>query len=335
MSRKVRWGILSTARIGVEKVIPGMLRSQRCEVAAIASRNLHRAGKTAEALGIPQCYGSYEELLDDPSITAIYNPLPNHLHLEWTQKAIESGKHVLCEKPLVLQTGQVRQLIASRDAAGVKVGEAFMVHTHPQWLEVLKQVRSGELGNVRAIQYFFGYHNIDAANIRNIREYGGGALWDIGVYPIHTSRVVFNQEPSRVISLVKRDPDFGTDILSSAILDFPDGQVTFQCSTALAPDQIVTLYGDKKRLEIEIPFNAPFDRPCRLFLNAENVTNEPEEIVEIPACDQYGVQADCFSQAILDDAEVPVPLENSLGNIATVEALFRSELSGRWERPLL
>lgn len=332
MIKKVRWGVLSTARIAVEKVIPGMQRSELCTVAGIASRNPDRAAQAAESLNIPRHYGSYEDLLRDPSIDAIYIPLPNHLHLEWTRRAIDSGKHVLCEKPLVLQADQVRDLIARRDAAGVKVGEAFMVRTHPQWLDALERVSSGELGELQAIQYVFSYYNLDAGNIRNIKEYGGGALWDIGVYPIHTSRFIFGQEPSRVICLARRDPEFGTDVLTSAILDYPAGQVSFLCSTALVPNQGVTMYGDKKRLKIEIPFNAPIDKACRLTLSSGG-GNGPEEIIEIPACDQYGVQGDCFSRAILDDTEVPVPLEDSLWNTAIVEALFRSEVSGRWERP--
>lgn len=332
MSRKVQWGILGTARIGLKKVIPGMLRSEFCQVAGIASRSPAKAEKAAVSLGIPRHYGSYEALLSDPLIDAIYIPLPNHLHLEWTLRAIENGKHVLCEKPIVLKTDQVKQIIRQRDAAGVKVGEAFMVHTHPQWLEALRIVKSGKLGQLRAIQYFFSYHNVDAGNIRNIKEYGGGALWDIGVYPVHTSRFILRQEPGRVICLARRDPEFGTDILTSAILDYPDCQVAFQCSTALVPFQAVTMYGDKKRLEIEIPFNAPYESGCRLLLYGEHLT-EPEEIIEISACDQYGVQGDRFSRAILDDTEVPVPLENSLWNTAVVEALFRSEVSGLWEMP--
>lgn len=333
MSNKVKWGVLSVAKIGVEKVIPAMQKGERCEVVAIASRDLKRAEKAAGELGIPRAYGSYEELLADPDIEAVYNPLPNHLHVPWSQKAAEAGKHVLCEKPIALSAQEAAQLVSTRDRTGVKIQEAFMVRTHPQWLGTLELVRSGRIGELRSIQGFFSYYNLDENNIRNILEYGGGGLMDIGCYPITTSRFVFGQEPRRVIGLVERDPNFDTDRLASVILDFPSGQSVFTCSTQLAPYQRMHFVGAKGRIEIEIPFNAPPDRPCRIFIDDGDLFGSNIEIKAFDTCDQYTIQGDCFSTAILKDTEVPIPLEDAVKNMRVIEAIFRSAESGRWEEP--
>ena len=233
MADKVRWGILSPAKIGVEKVIPAMQKGELTEVVAIASRDLGRAEAAAKKLGIPRAYGSYEELLADPEVDAVYNPLPNQLHVPWSTQAAEAGKHVLCEKPIALSADEASQLIAVRDRTGVKMQEAFMVRTHPQWLGAQELVRSGRIGELRSVQGFFSYCNLDENNIRNIPEYGGGGVMDIGCYPITTSRFMFGEEPRRVVSLVERDPNFKTDRLASVILDFPSGQSIFTCSTQL------------------------------------------------------------------------------------------------------
>jgi predicted dehydrogenase len=334
MANKIRWGILSTAKIGVKKVIPGMQKGKFCDIAAIASRDLRRAEDTARSLGIAKAYGSYEELLADPQIDAIYNPLPNQLHVPWSIKAAEAGKHVLCEKPLSLTVAEARQLLAVRDRTKVKIGEAFMVRTHPQWLRARELVASGRIGQLRAATAFFSYFNTDPKNIRNIPECGGGAVMDIGCYPINTSRFVFGEEPTRVLGLVDRDPQMKVDRLTSAMLDFPSGQSTFTCSMQLVPYQRSQFFGTKGRIEIEIPFNAPPDRPCRLFVDdgrdvfGGGITSE-----EFPVCDQYALQGDAFSRAILEDGEVPVPLEDAIKNMAVIEAIFRSAQSGKWEKP--
>src|SRR5206468_12919394 len=233
--KKVVWGILGTAKIAKVKVIPAMQKSTWIEVRGIASRSDATAHQAAAELGIPRAYGSYEELLADPQIEAIYNPLPNHMHVPWSIKAAEAGKHVLCEKPLSMTVAEAQQLIAASNRAGVKIGEAFMVRTHPQWLRTRELVRSGRIGELRSIIGVFSYFNRDASNIRNISEAGGGALMDIGCYPITTSRFVFDEEPSRVLGLVERDPEMKTDRLSSAMLDFPSGQAVFTCGTQLVP----------------------------------------------------------------------------------------------------
>ena len=334
MANKVRWGVLSTAAIGVKKVIPGMQKGEWSEVTAIASRDRRRAEEVARTLGIAKAYGSYEELLADPQIEAIYNPLPNQLHVPWSIKAAEAGKHVLCEKPVSLTVAEARTLLAVRDRTGVKIGEAFMVRTHPQWLRARELIVSDRIGGLRSVVGFFSYFNRDAANIRNIPEYGGGALMDIGCYPIITSRFMFGEEPSRVQGLVERDPDMKVDRLTSAILDFPSGQAIFSCSTQLVPYQRMHFLGTRGRIEIEIPFNAPIDRPCRIFIDdGGDIFGSKIVIENFPICDQYTIQGDAFSRAVRDDTEVPVPLEDAVKNMAVIEAIFRSAKSGRWETP--
>jgi predicted dehydrogenase len=334
MANKVRWGVLSTAAIGIRKVIPGMQKGKLSEVTAIASRDLRKAEEAARTLGIATAYGSYEELLVDPQIDAVYNPLPNQLHVPWSIKAAEAGKHVLCEKPLCLTMAEAKTLLAVRDRTGVKIGEAFMVRTHPQWLRTRELIGAGRIGTLRSITGLFSYFNRDPANIRNIAAYGGGALMDIGCYPIHTSRFVYGEEPRRVLGLMERDPEMKVDRLTSAILDFPSGQSTFTCSTQLVPRQRMQFLGTSGRIEMEIPFNAPIDRPCRILIDdGRDVFGGGVTAESFPTCDQYTLQGDAFSFAVLEGTGVPVPLEDSVKNMAVIEAIFRSAQSGRWETP--
>ena len=335
MQTKVKWGVLGVARIATRKVIPAMQKGERSEVIGIASRNREKAAQAAAELGIARAWGSYEELLSDPEVEAIYNPLPNHLHVPWSERAAEAGKHVLCEKPVGLSAGEARALISVRDRTGMKIGEAFMVRTHPQWLRARELVRSGTIGQLRAFMCEFSFFNRDPENVRNVLEWGGGALLDVGCYPITTSRFIFGEEPRRAIGLVDRDPDFGVDRLTSAMLDYPSGQAVFTCSTQLVPYQRVEILGTAGRIEIEIPFNAPPDRPCRIAVDAgADVFGGGIRYEELPVCDQYTIQGDLFSRAIREDGEVPVPLEDSLRNMAVIDAVFRSAESGRWEVPV-
>ncbi len=332
MSNKVRWGVLGVANIAVKKVIPAMQQGTRCEMVAIASRDVNRARHAAHALGLPKAYGSYEELLADPEVEAIYNPLPNHLHVPWSVKAAEAGKHVLCEKPIGLNTDEARTLLEARDRTGVKIGEAFMVRTHPQWLRAREIVREGGIGELRVVMGAFSYFNRDAGNIRNVREYGGGALMDIGCYPIVTSRFIFGEEPRRVAALMEHDPHMGTDRLTSALLEFPAGQAVFTCSTQLVPYQRMQILGTKGRIEVEIPFNAPPDRPCRIFIdNGADVFGGGIHEEQFAAVDQYTIQGDLFSRAIREGGEPPTPLEESVRNMAVIDAVFRSAAKGRFE----
>jgi predicted dehydrogenase len=336
MKTKVKWGVIGVAGIATEKVIPAMQRGEWSEVVAIASRNVERAEQAAEQLGIGKAYGSYEELLADPDIEAIYNPLPNHLHVPWSIKAAEAGKHVLCEKPISLTVEEARSLLEARDRTGVKIGEAFMIRTHPQWRKVLELIAAGRIGTVQSVIGYFSYNNRDPKNIRNILQYGGGGLMDIGCYLIYASRLAFGEEPSRVCGLVRYDPDTQTDVMTSAMLDFPSGPSVFTCSTQVVPYQRVQILGTEKRIEIEVPFNAPPDQPCRIFIDdGADPSGRGAEILEFEVCDQYTIQGDAFSTSIRQGTELPVPLEGSVRNMAVIEAILRSAKSGKWEEPLV
>jgi predicted dehydrogenase len=331
MSKKIRWGVLSTASIGIRKVLPAMQQGEHSSVVAIASRNLPKAKETASKLGIPTAYGSYEELIADPNIDAIYNPLPNQLHVPWTIKAAEAGKHVLCEKPIGLTLAEAESLLIVRERTSVKIGEAFMIRCHPQWLRTKALIDADRIGDLRCVIGCFSYFNVDPANIRNNVESGGGALYDIGCYCIQAARYAFGAEPIRVVGCIDRDPQMHTDRLTSALLEFQGGQAIFSCSTQMVPYQRVQFLGTKGRIEIEIPFNAPMDRPTRIFIDGGDLFGADRITEEFPICDQYILQGDRFSKAILEDTEVPVPLEEAIRNMKVIEAIFRSADSRLWE----
>ena len=325
--KKIRWGILSTAKIGTEKVIPAMQRGQYSEITAIASRSLKTARETTQKLNIQKAYGSYEELLVDPEIEAVYIPLPNHLHVPWSIKALQAGKHVLCEKPIGLNTGEAQQLLAEmRKHPQLKVMEAFMYRFHPQWRRAKQIVEEGGIGDLRSIETLFSYFNDDPQNVRNIAEIGGGGLMDIGCYPISLSRFLFGEEPRRVMGHMEYDPRFKTDRLTSGILEFNRGTATFTCSTQLAPYQRVNILGTRGRIEIEIPFNAPPDRPTRLWHQHGDNINE----IRFEICDQYTIQGDLFSKAVIENKPVPTPLEDALGNMQVIDKTILSAREGRW-----
>jgi predicted dehydrogenase len=326
MTDTVRWGILSTANIGTEQVIPAIQDASNCEVAAIASRDLPRGQAAADRLGIRKAYGSYEELLADGDIEAVYIPLPNHLHRQWTIAAARAGKHVLCEKPLALSSSAAQEMVDACGAEGIKFMEAFMYRLHPSWGKVRELVSSGVIGELRSVQTRFTYFNNDPDNIRNQMDTGGGALMDIGCYAINLSRMVFGSEPTRVQASMRRDPDFGTDIVTSALLDFGDGQASFVVSTQIEPDQRVHLLGSTGRIEIEIPFNIPPDRETRVFLTQVGSPAAGPDTVTItfPPVNQYTVQAKLFAQAILDDTPVPTPPEDGVANMRIIERIVEA-----------
>lgn len=327
---KIRWGVLGASKIAIEKVIPAMANHQQFEVQALASRSLEKAKAAADQLGIPRYFGSYEELIQDPEIDAIYIPLPNDLHVEYTLKCIEAGKHVLCEKPLALKSEEVNQLIAARDKHQVKVGEAFMVKSHPQWQKARELISQGVLGKVSLVHGFFSYHNTKPENIRNQPEHGGGAIWDIGCYPVFTSRYVLDEEPLRVMASIEYDQEFGTDKMANVILEFPSARAVFSVSTQLVPHQKIQFFGDRKQMEIKIPFNAPPDRACEIQIHQGDLFNEKSEMLSIEICNQYTLQAEAFSKAILENTEVPVSLENARANGKILEAIFLSAKENRW-----
>jgi predicted dehydrogenase len=332
--QKVRWGVLGVAKIAIAKVIPAMQRGAMCEVVGIASRDRARAEAAGRALGIPKVYGSYAEMLADPEIEAVYNPLPNHLHVPVSIQAAEAGKHVLCEKPIGMGVADTLELIGARDRTGVIIEEAFMISTHPQWVRLIEVVRSGRVGQLRYAMGSFGYHNVDPQNIRNIAAYGGGALMDIGCYLIKSSRMVFGQEPVRVAGSMVRDRQFSTDVLTSAVLEYPGGYCVFSCSTQSVANQIMQFVGSTGRIELEIPFNAiPGERMCLRIDDGSDLRRSNVVLEEVEACDQYTIQGDLFSRAVRQGVAPPVSLEDSLRNMAVIEAVFRSAKTGRWEEP--
>lgn len=328
--RKVRWGQISTADIGLKKVLPGMKTSEHVELVGISSRNLESAQAAAKALGIPKAYGSYEEMLADPDIEAVYNPLPNHLHVPLSIKALEAGKHVLCEKPIALTADEAQTLVeAGKRFPHLKLMEAFMYRHHPQWQNAKQWVDEGKVGQLRTIQSFFSYYNDDPNNIRNQADIGGGGLMDIGCYNISLSRFIFGAEPERVVGIVEYDPTLKTDRLASGMMDFGSGTSTFTCSTQLSGYQRVNIFGTEGRIEIEIPFNAPPDRPCKMWYQNDSGIEE----ISVPTTDQYGAQGELFSLAILNDTPVPTPIEDAVANMRVIEAIVASSRDGKWVKP--
>jgi predicted dehydrogenase len=322
--RQLRWGVLSTARIAREKVISGMRKARRCEVLAIASRNASRARVVADQLGIPRSHGSYEDLLSDSDVDAVYIPLPNHLHAEWTIAGARAGKHVLCEKPLALTTKDAQQMVEVCNQEGVKLMEAFMYRLHPSWVAARELVSSGRIGELRAVQSWFSYFNDDRENIRNIHEYGGGAMYDIGCYSVNLSRMLFDDEPLGVEAVVERDPVSGVDVLASAILEFEAGVAELTCSTRLAPDQRVHIYGSKGWISIDFPFNIPPDLPTRILVtgDGESRASAGTEVLEFDPADQYAVQGELFAAAVLDDEPTPLPAYDAVANLSVIERIF-------------
>lgn len=335
MGERLRWGVLSTANIGMRKVIPAIQRDTLSNVVAISSRDAAAARKAADELGIPKAHGSYEALLADPEIDAIYIPLPNHLHVPWTLRALEAGKHVLCEKPIALTATEADQLAAARDRSGKLVAEAFMVRFHPQWLRTREIVREGGVGEVRAIHTVFSYHNVNPNNVRNRADIGGGGLYDIGCYAITTARFAFDAEPERVVAHIERDPTFKTDRLCGGLIVFPgDRHLAFTCSTQLAPHQRAQILGTKGRIEVLIPFNAPPDKPSRILVDdGSDLDGAGIRVEEFPAVDQYTLQANAFAKSVLNGDPWPHPIENAVAGMRVIDALFRSAESGRWETP--
>ena len=328
----VRWGVLSASNFALKVSLPGMMRGPLTHVVALASRDLAKAQAAAQLRGIARAYGSYEELLADPDIDIIYNPLPNHMHAEWTARAARAGKHVLCEKPITLDASQAETLMAVQRETGKLISEGFMVRSHPQWRQAKAWIESGRIGELVSVQTAFSYFNRDAANIRNRKDVGGGALYDIGCYAVNTSRYLFGREPVRAVALIERDPDFGTDRLTSGLLDYGGAHMTFTCSTQAVPYQRVNAFGTKGRIEIEIPFNAPATAPCRIFLDDGSALNgSSAEVTTFPIVDQYNLQSEAFSRAIRTGSGLENGIEVAVGNMRVIDALFRSAARGGWE----
>jgi predicted dehydrogenase len=324
MDAQVQWGILSTAKIGRTKMIPGIQAASNGHVAAIAGRDTARTRAVAEQLGIARFHGSYERLLEDPAVDAVYIPLPNHLHAEWTIRAAEAGKHVLCEKPMALSATDAERMVEACEAAGVVFMEAFMYRLHPSWEAVVEMVRDGRIGRLTTVQSWFSYYNDDATNIRNIAAYGGGALMDIGCYSVNLSRLLFGSEPLRVDASSTVDPVTDVDVVTSGILDFDGGSATFTCATQCEPDQRVHIYGTQGRIEIEIPFNIPADRPTSITITTgRRGPIEPQtETLSFDPADQYRIEAERFAQAVLGQADTPIPPMDGIANMRVIDRLM-------------
>jgi predicted dehydrogenase len=330
---KVKWGVLSTANIGVKRIIPAIIAGRRGVVAAIASRDLARAAGVAARFGIARSYGDYEALLDDPEIEAIYNPLPNHLHVEWTVKALDAGKHVLCEKPIALTAAEAQAIVAARDRSGMRVIEAFMVRFHPQWQRIRTLVQTGRIGTVRVIQSAFAFTMLDPGNVRNRADMGGGALYDVGCYPIVTARYVFGADPHRAIALVDRDPKLGVDAVTSGLLAFPGGgQLVFSSALQLALFQRVVILGSEGRIEVPLPFTPQKDQGCRIIIDSGKSLDGSSAVFEdFAPLDQYALQCDVAAAVFRNEAPQDFPIEDAIANMRVIDALYRSAVSGHWE----
>lgn len=341
IERPVVWGVLGASHFARMAAIPGMQLAPNVVVRALASRSLDNATRAAAASGVPRAYGSYEQLLADPEIEAVYNPLPNHLHVEWSIAALRAGKHVLCEKPIALRAAEVEELAKVSRETGKLLVEGFMIHHHPQWELVSSLIASGRIGQPRAIQTAFSYTNHDLSNIRNRKDAGGGALYDIGGYAITTARSIFGAEPKRVAAVSESDPTSGCDRLTSAVLDFGVGHANFVVGTQHVPHQRVHVFGTRGHIEVPIPFNAPYDRSCKVyvddgFVGAPNFTvaedsDERREVHVLPPANHYTRQWQSFSEAIRGGTPIRYDVQNSLRNMRVVDALFRAARSGRWE----
>lgn len=319
MDKKVKWGILSTASIGTEQVIPAMIKGKYCDVRAIASRSKTTAEKVAEQFHIPGAYGSYEEVLTDPEIDAVYIPLPNHLHVPWSIKAIQAGKHVLVEKPVGLSSEEARRLLdESLKHPELKVMEAFMYRHHPQWLKAKELVENGTIGKLKTIQSSFSFFDDDPESIVNSKTFGGGSIMDIGCYPISLSRFLFNAEPEHVHAKLEIHPEFHTDTLATVLLEFENGTSSFFSSTLMPDNQQLEIFGTEGSIEFELPFNPKADEPARIWL----CCNDRKEELVFESCDQYTIQGDLFSLAILNDTPVPTPLQDALDNMLVIERIF-------------
>ena len=332
---KLKWGILSTANIGVKRVIPAILAGGRGVIAAIASRDAGRAAQIAARFGIARSHGSYQALLDDPDVEAVYNPLPNHLHVEWTVKALQAGKHVLCEKPIALNAAEAAAIVAARDRSGLRVIEAFMVRCHPQWQRTRELVKAGRIGEVRAIQSAFVFSVLDPQNVRNRADIGGGALYDVGCYPIVTARYVFGTEPDRAIALVDRDPQLGVDRVTSGLLGFPGGgQLTFSSALQLAPYQRVAILGTEGRIELAVPFTPAKEYGCRLTIDSgRSLDGGSAEFEDFAPFDQFAAQCDLAAAVFRHETTQEFPIEDAIANMRVIDALYRSAASGHWETP--
>jgi predicted dehydrogenase len=325
--KKISWGVLSTSNFAFRQIIPSVKKSAHSVITGIASRDLQKAEAKAKEHNIPKAYGAYEELLADKEIDAVYIPLPNHMHLEWIKKSLQAGKHVLCEKPVTLNSVEAEELIEfAKDYPELKLMEAFVYRFNPRWEKVKELLADKVIGDVKHVQSFFSYYNVKPDNIRNKPNVGGGALLDIGCYCISHSRQILDSEPLRVISNIDYDPVFKIDRLTSAIMDFGNVTASFTCATQIPFDQYSKIYGDNGRIEIHRPFNPDLDGTTKVITHS----NDKFEEILFDACDHYTVEFDEFSKSILNNSDVLIPITDSLNNMKVIDGIFKSAESNDW-----
>lgn len=325
----LRFGIISTAKIGREAVVPAIQDAENCVVTAVASRDLARAREMADRFSAPHAFGSYEEMLASDTIDAVYIPLPTSQHIEWAIKAADAGKHVLCEKPIALKAAEIDKLIAARDRNKVLISEAFMVTYAPVWRKVRSLIAEGAIGKLRHVQGVFTYFNRDPGNMRNIPELGGGGLPDIGVYPTISTRFSTGLEPLRIQAVTERDPEFGTDVYSSVKADFGDFELSFYISTQMANRQLMVFHGTEGFIEVKSPFNADRWGPEEIELS--NRAHNQSTIFRFQDSRQYRKQAEAFARAAKGEQEEIVTLENSKLNQKVIDAIYRASEKDGWE----
>ena len=324
---KLKIGVLGVSNHLIKRIVLPLRQTQHCYIEAIASRDISKAKECAETFNINKAYGDYQELLDDASIDMVYIPLPNHMHLEWIEKAAIAGKHILCEKPIALDAEQAQESMDICSRHNVKLMEAFMYKFHPQWIYAKDVVKTKQIGDIKYINSSFAYNNPAPNNIRNIKEYGGGAVMDIGCYAISVPRFILDTEPQKVMGIQVEHDRFGTDILSSAIMDFNGVHSTFNVSTLSHPNQYVEIVGTAGRIRVEIPFNTYVDTKAQILIS----TGQGDRILDFDICDQYGLMFDAFAQAIKNDKPVPHHPQDAINNMKVIDAVFKSSQSGKWE----
>lgn len=321
MSEKINWGILGAAAIAKDQLMPAIKQSTNSNLMALASREIEKAKIIAEANNIPKCYGSYDELLNDPQIDAVYIPLPNHLHMEYTIKAIQKGKHVLVEKPICLKSNDVEEIIkVMNDFPQVKVMEAFMYKLHPQWIKVKELITDGAIGKLKFIQSSFSFFDDNPKSIVNTKEYGGGSLYDIGCYPVSVSRFLFDDQPKLICANMEIDPNLGIEVTTNCILEFENGRSQFFSSIRMKDNQNVKIFGTEGIIELVLPFNPLPNKQAEIIL----IKNETKEIIKVDSCNQYEIEVSLFSKSIIENTEPPVSIYDSLNNMLVIDKIFES-----------
>lgn len=325
--KKIRFGVLGVSNHFYKRIALPLNETDNCEVYAIASREVSKAKVAGEEFGIPVSDLNYEELINHDEVDAIYIPQPNHLHAEWTIKALEAGKPVLCEKPLAMDAQEANQMADVSKRLNIPLMEGFMYRFHPLWQHIRNLIRTNQIGQINSVHTIFTYNNPSSSNIRNIKEFGGGALMDIGCYAISVPRFLFGSEPDKVMATMEEHPEFGTDMHTTALMQFGSANASFFVSTASEPFQKVEIIGTAGTITVHVPFNTYVDTPSTITVS----TGQGAREVEFPICDPYGLMFDAFSSALIDQKPVPVPIEDAINNMKVIDAVVKSAKSGKWE----